>query len=191
GDGAGTGSGAGDGSAGVVVDAGEAVAGPSGDVEEGVAFGAASPWAEKYSAQLGSTLDGSSCHCSRSASTSHWLGPNSEESESCVCCDTLRSPAFALARDADRPQPSGRTGPAWPTREGSTCEDEPRWGTSPRTGVTARRRDRAGPRGSVRSAPRERARRAGHRAPRWSPRAGSPPSARSRGQVRFLRRNRR
>src|SRR5699024_652579 len=31
----------------------------------------AGPWVEKGSAQLGSTLEGSSRHCSRSASTSH------------------------------------------------------------------------------------------------------------------------
>lgn len=61
-------SGAGSGAfAGVVVDASEEVE-SSLDGREEPAFTALSA---KYSAQLGSTLEGSSCHCSRSASTSH------------------------------------------------------------------------------------------------------------------------
>ncbi|GAA4525941.1 hypothetical protein GCM10023160_19790 [Brachybacterium paraconglomeratum] len=52
---------------GVVVDASEELEGGS-DVAEDSAF---TVWVEKYSAQLGSTLEGSSRHCSRSASTSH------------------------------------------------------------------------------------------------------------------------
>src|SRR5699024_6198822 len=86
----------------VVVEAG------SGEVSAGEPSAVAGPWVEKYSAQLGSTLEGASRHCSRSASTRHCLGPNSAESESCVCCDTLRSPAFSRSGDTECPQPSGR-----------------------------------------------------------------------------------
>jgi hypothetical protein len=58
---------------GVVVDVSEELEGESVlEEDSGGAEGSAfTVWVEKYSAQLGSTLEGSSRHCSRSASTSH------------------------------------------------------------------------------------------------------------------------